>query len=335
MIPTVRFGRTNLTVTRLALGGYPFGGVNRARGWDPFTPQGRAAAIATIRAALDAGINLLDTADYYGMGHNELLIREAIRGHRDQAVIAVKFGALRGPDGAWLGIDTRPAHVKTSIAYTLRRLGTDHVDVYQPGRLDPAVPIEDTLGAIADLIEAGYVRHAGVSELGAETLRRAHAARPLVELQIEYSLMSRGIEAEILPAARALGIGVTAYGVISRGLIGGTAVERPGFRAGLPRFQGDNLQRNLSLVERLGAVASELGVKPAQLALAWVLSRGEDIVPLVGMRTRAHLADALATLDLELSAEDLARAEAAVPAEAVAGTRYQAEQMARLDSERR
>jgi aryl-alcohol dehydrogenase-like predicted oxidoreductase len=300
-----------------------------------YGPADEKESIATIQAALDAGINVLDTGDYYGMGHNEMLIRDAIRGRRDQAVIIVKFGALRGPDGAWLGVDTRPAAVRNFLAYTLRRLGTDHIDVYQPGRVDPSVPIEETAGTIRDLIQAGYVRHLGLSEASAETVRRAHAVQPVVELQIEYSLMSRGIEAEILPAMRELGVGVTAYGVFSRGLIGGTAAKAPGFRAALPRFQGANLAQNLSLVESLAAVAGELGVKPAQLALAWVLARGDDIVPLVGMRTRAHLADALAAVEVRLTSEQLARVEAAVPAEAVAGARYQAEQMARLDSEKR
>jgi aryl-alcohol dehydrogenase-like predicted oxidoreductase len=324
---TRRLGSSGPTVSAIGLGCMAMSG--------GYGPADDAESIATIQAALDAGINLLDTGDYYGMGHNEMLIREAIRGRRDQAVVVVKFGAQRGPDLAWLGFDGRPAAVKTALAYTLRRLGTDHVDVYQPGRVDPQVPIEDTVGAIAEMIRAGYVRHVGLSEASAETVRRAAAVHPVVELQIEYSLMSRAIEAELLPSVRAQGVGVTAYGVFSRGLIGGTAARSPGFRAVMPRFQGANLARNQSLVEALGAVGADLGVRPAQLALAWVLSRGDDIVPLVGMRTRAHLADALAAEELRLAPDALARVEAAVPADAVAGTRYPAEQMGRLDSEKR
>src|SRR3954451_4397482 len=247
-----------------------------------------AESVATIHAALDAGIDLLDTGDFYGMGHNELLIREALRGReRDSLLISVKFGALRGPDGRWLGYDARPAAVKSALAYTLRRLGTDHVDVYRPARLDPQVPVEDTIGAIAEMVQAGYVRHVGLSEVGADTIRRAHAVHPVADLQIEYSLVSRGIEQEILPVARELGIGITAYGVLSRGLLSGHwAPDRQtaasDFRTHSPRFQGENLQQNLRLVEALRAVAESRGATVAQAAIAWVLSRGEDIVPLVG-----------------------------------------------------
>jgi pyridoxine 4-dehydrogenase len=299
-----------------------------------------AEGIATIHAAIDAGVNLLDTGDFYGMGHNELLIREALRGReRDDVLISVKFGAQRGPDGAWFGFDARPAAVKTALAYTLRRLGTDHVDVYRPARLDRNVPIEETVGAIAEMVEAGYVRHIGLSEVGAETIRRAHAVHPIVDLQIEYSLISRGPEDSILPACRELGIAVTAYGVLSRGLISGHwSRERAGsggdFRVHTPRFQGDNLERNLQLVDALRSVADERGVTVAQIAIAWVLSRGDYIVPLIGARRRDQLDEALGALEVELSSEDLAQIEQAVPPGAAAGDRYPAQAMATLDSER-
>jgi aryl-alcohol dehydrogenase-like predicted oxidoreductase len=299
-----------------------------------------AESIATIHAALDAGINLLDTGDFYGMGHNELLIRDALRGReRDEVLISVKFGAQRGPDGAWLGYDARPAAVKTALAYTLQRLGTDHVDVYRPARLDGKVPIEETVGAIAELVEAGYVRHIGLSEVGAETIRRAHAVHPIVDLQIEYSLISRGPEESILPTCRELGIAVTAYGVLSRGLISGHwSRERSSsggdFRAHSPRFQGENLERNLGLVDALRSVAEERGVSVAQIAIAWVLSRGDHIVPLIGARRRDRLEEALGALDVQLDGNDLAQIEQAVPPGAAAGERYPAQAMAVLDSER-
>jgi aryl-alcohol dehydrogenase-like predicted oxidoreductase len=305
---------------------------------DLYGPADEAESIATIHAALDAGISLLDTGDFYGMGHNELLLREALRGrNREDVVISVKFGAMRDPAGGWIGVDTRPTAIKNFLAYTLRRLGTDHVDVYRPARLDPTVPVEDTVGALAELVEQGHVRHIGLSEVGADTLRRAAAVHPISDLQIEYSLISRGIEAEILPAARELGIGITAYGVLSRGLLSGhwTADRQTAdFRAHLPRFTGENLERNLALVEALRAVAEGKGATVAQVAIAWVASRGEDIIPLVGARRRDRLAESLGATTLSLSAADLAAIEAAVPAGAVAGTRYDAGQMAFLDSER-
>jgi aryl-alcohol dehydrogenase-like predicted oxidoreductase len=305
-----------------------------------YGPADAGESVATIQAALDAGVNLLDTGDFYGTGHNEELIAEAIRGRCDQAVISVKFGALRDPSGAMIGFDARPTSVKSFLAYSLRRLGTDRVDIYRPARLDPSVPIEDTVGAIAELIRAGYVRGLGLSEVGASTIRRAHAVQPVVDLQIEYPLMSRGIEAEILPTCRELGIGVTAYGVLSRGLLGGqldasTALSPDDFPGRAPRFQGENLQRNLALVAALAAVATAKGATTAQLAIAWVLHGGADIVPLVGARRRDRLAEALGAIDLELDAGDLARIEAAVPAAAVAGDRYDTHGMRMLDSEPR
>ena len=294
-------------------------------------------SIATIHAALDAGITLLDTGDFYGMGHNELLLRHALRGiPRDSVFIQVKFGGQRDPSGAFIGHDARPAAVKNSLAYTLTRLGTDYVDLYQPARLDPRVPIEDTVGAIAEMIQAGYVRHIGLSEMGPQTIRRAHAVHPIAALQIEYSLMSRGIEAEILPTVRELGISVTAYGILSRGLLSsGTARLAPGDpRTRFPRFTDENHARNLELLAALEAIAADLGVTAAQLAIAWVASRGEDIIPLIGTKRRERLAEALKALDLTLSADELAAIEAAVPAEAVAGGRYETAQVAMLDSER-
>jgi aryl-alcohol dehydrogenase-like predicted oxidoreductase len=294
-------------------------------------------SIATIHAALDAGITLLDTGDFYGMGHNELLLRHALRGiPRDSVFIQVKFGGQRDPSGAFIGHDARPAAVKNSLAYTLTRLGTDYVDLYQPARLDPRVPIEDTVGAIAEMIQAGYVRHIGLSEMGPQTIRRAHAVHPIAALQIEYSLMSRGIEAEILPTVRELGISVTAYGILSRGLLSsGTARLAPDDpRTRFPRFTDENHARNLELLAALEAIAADLGVTAAQLAIAWVASRGEDIIPLIGTKRRERLAEALKALDLTLSADELAAIEAAVPAEAVAGGRYETAQVAMLDSER-
>jgi aryl-alcohol dehydrogenase-like predicted oxidoreductase len=298
-----------------------------------------AESLATIRAAVDAGITLLDTGDFYGMGHNELLLRDALRNsgiRRDQVFIQVKFGGQRDPSGAFIGQDASPAAVKTSLAYTLTRLDTDHVDLYQPARLDPRVPIEETVGAVAEMIKAGYVRHLGLSEVGTDTIRRAHAVHPVAALQIEYSLMSRGIEARILPAVRELGIAVTAYGILSRGLLSsGTARLAPDDRrARFPRFRGENHARNLELLAALEAIAEDKGVTAAQLAIAWVASRGDDIIPLIGTKRRDRLAEALHALDLTLSADDLAAIEAAVPADAVAGDRYDAAQVARLDSER-
>ncbi|MEV0599702.1 aldo/keto reductase [Streptomyces sp. NPDC050315] len=303
----------------------------------------RAESLATIHAALDAGITLLDTGDFYGMGHNELLIDEALRtapaAAREKALTSVKFGALRSIEGAFLGYDGRPAAVKNFAAYSLQRLGTDHIDIYRLSRLDPDVPIEETVGAIAELVEAGHVRHIGLSEVGAETLRRAAATAPISDLQIEYSLISRGIEADVLPTARELGIGITAYGVLSRGLISGhfsrdRELAANDFRSFSPRFQGANLDHNLGLVDALRKIAEAKGVSVAQTAIAWVLDRGEDIVPLIGARTRERLTEALGALDITLTAADLAAIEEAVPPGAAAGDRYPAAAMADLDSER-
>jgi aryl-alcohol dehydrogenase-like predicted oxidoreductase len=305
-----------------------------------YGPADRAESIATIHDALAAGVDLFDTGDFYGMGHNEMLIGEALRGRpREEYLLSVKFGAQRGPDGAWLGYDASPPAVKTALAYSLNRLGVDHIDIYRPARLDPDVPIEETVGAIAELVQAGYVRYIGLSEVGPGTIRRAVETHPICDLQIEYSLISRGIEQEILPTCRELGVAITAYGVLSRGLISGRlSAERefpPGdFRAHAPRFSGANLARNLALVDGLRAVAQAKDATVAQVAIAWAMSRGEDIVALVGARTRERLHEALAAEQLELDAEDVAALERAIPADAAAGDRYAAPQMAALDSER-
>ncbi|GGF01880.1 oxidoreductase [Aliidongia dinghuensis] len=293
-------------------------------------------SVATIRAALDAGINLLNTGDFYGMGHNESLVREAIRGRRDQAFVAVKFGALRGPDGSFVGFDARPAALKTFLTYTLQRLGTDHVDLYQPARIDPAVPVEETVGAIADMVKAGYVRHIGLSEASAATIRRAHKIHPIAALEIEYSLIDREIEAEVLPTLRELGVSLVAYGVLSRGLLGGDVkpgqtFEAGDFRGHAPRFAGENLAKNHAIVEALAAFAAARGTTPAQVAIAWALSRGPDVVPLVGTKRRSRLAEAIAATDLTLTAADLAELESIVRPDQVAGTRYAAAHMALLN----
>jgi len=303
---------------------------------DFYGPADPAESIATLHAALDAGVTLIDTGDFYGMGHNELLIGRALAGEtRRRALISVKFGALRTPGGAFAGIDARPQAVKNFAAYSLKRLGTDYIDIYRPARLDPTVPIEETVGAIADLIRSGHVRFVGLSEVGAATIRRAHSVHPIADLQIEYSLASRGIEARILPAVRELGIAITAYGVLSRGLLTATLPQSvPGLRAHMPRFQGENYRRNVVLAQALAALARERGVTSAQLAIAWVLARGADIVPLIGTTRRAGLAQAIEALAMQLSPEEMDRIEAAVPAGAIAGSRYAPEHMMQLDSER-
>jgi aryl-alcohol dehydrogenase-like predicted oxidoreductase len=300
-----------------------------------YGPADETESTATIHAALDAGINLLDTGDYNGAGHNELLIGRALRDRRDKALVSVKFGALRGPDGSWIGMDTRPAATKNFLAYSLTRLGLDHVDIYRPGRLDPNTSIEETIGGIADLVKAGWVRAIGLSEVGADTIRRARAVHPISDVQIEYSLISRGPEKTIYPLLAELGIGVTAYGVLSRGLLSGSKPTSPSdFRARLPRFTGENRERNERLIEALQNVAREKNVTASQLAVAWVLAKGTSIVPLIGARTRTQLAESLGALTVRLTPADVTRIEAAVPAAEVAGTRYDEDQMRILDSER-
>lgn len=326
-------GTTGLTVSALGLGCMGMS--------DLYGHADEAESIATIHAALDAGITLLDTGDFYGVGHNELLIRDALKGHaRENAIISVKFGILRDPKGGWNGVDTRPVAIKNSLAHTLKRLGTDYIDIYRPARLDPNVPIEDTVGTIAEMVSAGYVRHIGLSEVGSHTIRRAHAVHPIADLQIEYSLISRGIEGDILETCRELGIGITAYGVLSRGLLSGhwskeRAISPYDFRNFSPRFNNDNLDHNLDLVEALRQIADVKGASVAQIAIAWVLSRGEDIVPLVGARRRDRLTESLGALNITLTSDDLARIEQAIPYGAAAGERYNSHGMAGLDSERK
>ena len=294
-----------------------------------------AESLATIHAAIDAGVNLIDTGDFYGMGHNEMLVGRALRLQRDEVLVSVKFGAQRGPDGAWLGYDARPAAVKTALAYSLKRLGVDYIDIYRPARLDSRVPIEDTVGAIADMIKAGYVRYVGLSEVGPETIRRAAAVHPVVDLQIEYSLVSRGPEAKIFPVLDELGIATTAYGVLSRGLLSNSQPAAAGdFRAWLPRFTGENLVNNQRMVARLAEIAGDKGISQVQLAIAWVLAKSSSIVPVMGARKRTQLAESLGALNVKLSGDEIAAIEAAVPAGTVAGTRYDENQMKMLDSER-
>jgi len=325
-----QLGRNGPKVSALGLGAMGMSGV--------YGTADRQESLVTIRAALDAGVTLIDTGDFYGMGHNEVLIGEALKGvPRDEFLVSVKFGALRDPAGGWSGYDARPQAVKNFLAYSLQRLGLGYIDVYRPARVDPNVPIEDTLGAIADMVRAGYVRYIGLSEAGAKTLRRAAAVHPISDLQIEYSLLSRGIEDEILPTVRELGIGVSAYGVLSRGLLSGRwrkdAIAPGDSRAFSPRFQGTNVDANLALVEALREVAKAQGLSVAQVAIAWVAAQGPDIVPLVGARRRDHLAEALGGLDLTLSSADLTAIERAVPKNAAAGARYPASHMVHLDSE--
>ena len=322
-----KLGATGPEVFPLALGCMGMSGL--------YGPTDDAESIATIHAAIDAGVNLLDTGDFYGMGHNEMLLGRALHFQREQVLLSVKFGAQRSPSGAWLGFDARPAAVKTALAYSLKRLGVDHIDIYRPARLDPAVPIEDTVGAIAQMVEAGYVRHIGLSEMGAETIRRAAAVHPIVDLQIEYALISRRPEAKVFPVLDELNIAATTYGTLSRGLLSGSQVGSAGdYRAHLPRFKDENLTRNQQLVAKLKELADSKGITQSQLAVAWALNKQSFIVPVIGARTRTQLAESLAALEVKLTAAEIAEIEAAVPADAVAGTRYDAVQMKNLDSEK-
>lgn len=307
---------------------------------DLYGPSDESAGIATIHKALDSGINLLDTGDFYGMGHNEMLIAKALQDrNRSDVIISVKFGALRDPKGNWIGFDGRPEAVKNALAYSLKRLNTDYIDIYRMGRIDPNVPVEDTIGAIADMVKEGYVRHIGLSEVGANTLKRANSVHQISDLQIEYAIISRGIEHEILPQCRELGIGITAYGVLARGLLSGhwtseRSIPMNDFRHWVPRFSGENLEKNLELVRKLSVVATERGMTMTQLAIAWVKSRGVDIVPLVGARKPEQLDEALGAMNAVLSIEDMTIIEEIVPAGFAAGDRYPTPMMAVLDSEK-
>ncbi|UGY06889.1 aldo/keto reductase [Bradyrhizobium quebecense] len=328
---TRKLGSTGPTVSLIGLGCMGMS--------DFYGPTDRSESIATIHAALDAGITLLDTGDFYGMGHNEMLIGEALKSRsRDNLQISVKFGALRDRNYGFLGYDSRPVAVKNFVAYSLQRLGVDHIDIYRPARLDPNVPIEDTVGAMADMIKAGWIRHIGLSEVGSDTIRRAHKVHPIADLQIEYSLISRGIETDILKTCRELGIGISAYGVLARGLISGHwSKDRAGakdFRLLSPRFQAGNIDTNLALADRLRIIAGEIGASPAQVAIAWVAAQGKDIVPLVGARRRERLTEALGARDVKLTAAHLAALAEAFPPGAAAGGRYPEEHLRHMDSEK-
>ncbi len=326
-IQSRQLGRTGPAVFPLALGCMGMSGM--------YGPADEPESLATIHAAIDAGVTLFDTGDFYGMGHNEMLLGQALRFFREKVLIAVKFGAQRGPDGSWLGYDARPAAVKTALAYSLKRLGVDHIDIYRPARLDPSVPIEDTIGAIADMIQAGYVRYVGLSEVGPETIRRAAAVHPIADLQIEYSLISRAPESRIFPVLEELGTAATAYGVLSRGLLSGSSRSGPGdIRNRFPRFAAENQAQNQRLVARLAEIAAAKGLTQSQLAIAWALAKSPSIVPVIGARTRAQLAESLAALEARLTPTEIAAIEAAIPIDAVAGTRYDAHQMEVLDSEK-
>ncbi len=322
-----KLGRTGPTVFPIALGCMGMSGM--------YGPADESESLATIHAAIDAGVTLLDTGDFYGMGHNEMLLGRALRFFREKVLVSVKFGAQRGPDGAWLGYDARPAAVKTALAYSLKRLGIDHIDIYRPARLDPNVPIEDTIGAMADMIKAGYIRYIGLSELGSETIRRAAAIHPITDLQIEYSLISRSPESKIFPALEELDIAVTAYGVLSRGLLSGSSRNGTGdIRNRFPRFAAVNQAQNQKLIARLAEIAAGKGVSQSQLAIAWVIAKSPSIIPVIGARTRSQLAESLAALEVTLTSEEVSAIEAAIPPEAIAGTRYDAHQMQVLDSEK-
>ena len=326
-VESKKLGKSGPEVFPIALGCMGMTGV--------YGPVDESECLATIHAAIDAGVNLIDTGDFYDMGKNELLVGGALRFVRDKVLISVKFGAQRAPDGTWLGYDARPNAVKSALAYSLKRLGVDYIDIYRPARLDPNVPIEDTVGAIAEMIQAGYVRYISLSEVGPETIRRAARTHPIADLQIEYALISRSPETKIFPVLDELGVGVTAYGVLSRGLLSASKPAAKGdFRTRFPRFSGDNFDRNQRLVAKLKQIATTKGVTTTQLAIAWVLAKRPNIVPLMGARTRAQIAETLAALDIKLAPEDVAAIEAAAPAEAVAGTRYDEHQMRVLDSEK-
>ncbi len=313
-MPTRQLGASGPRVGALGLG---------CNGMSLQLPRDDTEAVATIEAALEAGVTLLDTGDFYGMGHNETLVGRAIRHRRDQAFLSVKFGALFSPSGKFLGVDGRPASVKNFAAYSLQRLGVDVIDLYQPGRPDPAVPYEDTIGAVAELVAEGKVRYLGVSEVGAAMLRRAHAVHPVAALEIEYSLACRFIEAEILPVARELGVAVVAYRVLADGLLSGSVLPEPTFLTP-PRLQGDALAANLRVVAALQELAATKRCTAAQLAVAWLLTRGDDIIPLVGMRRRSRMAENLAAVEIVIDTGERARLDRVFADGAIAGDRYPA-----------
>ncbi len=326
-----QLGRSGPTVFPIALGCMGMSGM--------YGSTDDAESIRAIHAAIDGGITLIDTGDFYGMGHNEMLISRALAelppSTREKVLLSVKFGAQRTPSGAWSQFEGRPAAVKNFLAYSLKRLGVDQIAIYRPARLGDGVPIEDTIGAVADMIKQGFVRFAALSEVGVETSRRAQAVTPIVDVQLEYGITTRGMEAKVLPGLRELGIGVTAYGVLSRGLISGARPsEKTDFRRFLPRFTGAAGEANRQLVAALDVLAAQHGVTVPQLAIAWALHRGDDIIPLLGSRTVAQVQSSLQALDLRLSSEDLVGLEQTLPHEQIQGTRYDKVAMTHLDSER-
>ncbi len=314
-----RLGRNGPLVSALGLG---------CMGMSEFYgPSDDAGSLATIERALDLGVNLLDTADMYGAGHNEQLLSNVLRARRDEVVLATKFGNMRGPNREFLGVNGRPEYVREACDASLRRLGVDHIDLYYQHRVDPAVPIEDTVGAMAELVRAGKVRWLGLSEAAPATIRRAHAVHPISALQTEYSLWSREPEQELLGTVRELGIAFVAYSPLGRGFLTGNIrkaedLDASDFRRNSPRFQAEALDANLRLADRVRAIASERGCTPAQLALAWLLARGEDIVPIPGTRSIQRLEENLGALDVRLSAEDVARLDHELPPGAALGERY-------------